>query len=373
MQSSSATYIPRLDHLRFVAVLLVFGWHALHTNGVIGFDYAPPSFALSIFEEGHTGVSLFLTLSGFVFANLCDGRDILYGPFMRNRLLRILPLLVVWLLLSFQIMRPPPDHLLAILMGLQNQEFPGPGWTVLVEFQLYLVFPFLLRFAERYGTKYLAGVILVALLLRGSAWLVTRNVEFMAYWTVLGRVDEFVFGMIGFRALRRYGRILGNPASFLGLGFAWLCIYHWFNRLGGYYFSATRPLGSALWIVLPTLEGLFYSLLTASYLSLPWRGLPQMGRLAAWIGSVSYSIYLCHATLVQAAFATAGSLGLRVTTPLRVVLFSYGVAFPLVVACSALTYYVIELPFLRLRHAYLREARGGSEKNAISPPHRLSA
>jgi len=372
MQSSSATYIPRLDHLRFVAVLLVFGWHALHMNGVIPFDYPMPAF-LSVFEEGHTGVSLFLTLSGFVFASLCHGREILYAPFMRNRLLRVLPLFAVWTLLNLQLMHPPADHLFAILTGLQNQEFPGPGWTVLVEFQLYLVFPFLLRFAERYGTKYLAGVIGVGLLLRGSAWLVTRNVEFMAYWTVLGRIDEFVFGMIGFRALRRYGKSLGHPAVFTGLVVTWLLAYDVFNRLGGYYFSATKPLGSALWIAVPTIEGLFYSAITASYLSLPWRGIPALGRAAAWVGSVSYSIYLSHATLVQGAFVTAGGLGLRLTTPLRIVCFSYAVVLPVVIACSALTYYVIELQFLRLRHPYLKDARGGSEKNAISPPHRLSA
>jgi peptidoglycan/LPS O-acetylase OafA/YrhL len=359
MQSSSATYIPRLDHLRFVAVVLVFGWHSLHMNAVIPFDYSPPGFFFSIFEEGHTGVSLFLTLSGFVFASLCDGREILYAPFIRNRVLRILPLLAVWTVLNYQLLRPPADHLFAILVGLQNQEFPGPGWTVIVEFQLYLVFPFLLAFAERYGTKYLFGVTLVTLVLRGIAWLVTRNVEFIAYWTVLGRADEFVFGMIGFRAYRRYGKILGNPFCLFGVLFAWLCIYHWFNRLGGYYFSATHLAGSALWIYFPTLEGLFYATLTASYLSLPWRGIPALGRAAAWMGSVSYSMYLCHAMVVQAAFSSATSLGIRVTTPLRIVLFSYCVVLPLVVACSALTYNVIELPFLRLRHPYLRERRAG--------------
>lgn len=355
MQSSSATYIPRLDHLRFVAVLLVFGWHAIHMNSVIPFDWVPPLFAFSIFEEGHTGVSLFLTLSGFVFASLCHGREVAYWPFLRNRVLRVAPLFIIWTLLNWQLMRPAADHLFAILLGVQNQEFPGPGWTVLVEFQLYFAFPFFLKFSERYGAKYLVGVLLVALGLRAGSWLVTRNIQFVAYWSALGRVDQFVCGMLGYRLFRRYGKIVGNPVLFVGVLTLWLFFYHWFNRLGGYYFSATRPRGSSLWIYLPTLEGVSYGVLTASYLALPFRGIPLLGRAAAWLGSVSYSVYLCHAGFVQGAFSAATSLGLHIDNRPRVVLFSYGAVLPLVVAFSALTYYVVEVPFLRMRQPYLRD------------------
>jgi peptidoglycan/LPS O-acetylase OafA/YrhL len=113
-------------------------------------------------------------------------------------------------------------------------------------------------------------------------------------------------------------------------------------------------MGSSLWIYLPTLEGLFYGILTASYLSLPVRGIPILGRMAAWLGSVSYSIYLCHYIVTQAAFSAANSLGIRFGTPLQVVLFAYGGVLPAVVGFSALTYYVVELPFLRMRRPYLR-------------------
>jgi peptidoglycan/LPS O-acetylase OafA/YrhL len=368
MRSSTSTYIPRIDHLRFFAVLLVFVWHAAHSNSAIPFTYVPSFFPLSIFDEGHTGVSLFLTLSGFIFASLAGERRVRYGAFIRNRLLRVLPLLFVWTLINFAITQTTPERLLAQILTTMNRgDFPGAGWTVIVEFQLYLVFPFFLRFVRTYGPKYLVGVVASALLLRAIVWAATQNVQFLAYWTVLGRVDEFVLGMLGFEAARRYGKRLGNPLIFGGVAVAWLLIMHRFNQLGGYYFGGTTVRGSAIWIYLPTLEGLFYATLTASYLNLPFRGSAFFGRIAAWIGAISYSIYLNHAMVVQAFYAVAGKAGVDLSTPARVVIALSFFIFPILLACSALTYYVIELPFLRLREKYLDDPETPALAPAVGP------
>jgi peptidoglycan/LPS O-acetylase OafA/YrhL len=357
VHSSSATYIPRLDQLRFVAVALVLGWHAFHFNGVIPFWLVPSAFPLSIFEEGHTGVSLFLTLSGFIFARLCYGRGVNYSAFMRNRLLRVAPLLIVWTLVNYPPSQLPAERLLAMVLTLTPRgDFPGLGWTVLIEVQLYLVFPFLLKFSQWYGPKYLVGIVLVALMLRAGIWATGGTVQFMSYWTVLGRVDEFVLGMLGFEASRRWGKQLGNPLVLLLLITLWLFICHRMNVLGGYYYSPTTPPGVQLWIYFPTLEGLFYAAIAASYLNLQLPGIPLIGRFVAWLGTLSYSIYLNHWMIVQACFLWAAKLGVALTTPALVVAFTFGVVWPLVIACSALTYHVIELPFLRLRTPYLTDA-----------------
>src|SRR5690348_5691976 len=112
-------------------MLLVFGWHVGHTNNVIPFAFVPKLFVLSIFEEGHTGVSLFLTLSGFIFASLAEGKTVEYRPFIRNRLLRIAPLFVLWtLVLYFTQTQIAPERLLTDLLA-NRGDFPGPGWTIL--------------------------------------------------------------------------------------------------------------------------------------------------------------------------------------------------------------------------------------------------
>lgn len=83
MKSSNSVYLPRLDHLRFLAAMLVFTWHTIHDAEAVPFAAVPSFFPLSLFEEGHTGVSFFLTLSGFILAALCTDRTVLYGAFIR--------------------------------------------------------------------------------------------------------------------------------------------------------------------------------------------------------------------------------------------------------------------------------------------------
>jgi peptidoglycan/LPS O-acetylase OafA/YrhL len=364
VHSSSATYVPRLDHLRFFAVLLVLGWHSIHANGAIPFNFVPSFFALSIFEEGHTGVSLFLTLSGFIFARLCDGHGVIYSSFIRNRLLRVAPLLIVWTLVNYPLSQLPPERMLAMLVLLTTRgDFPGLGWTALIEVQLYFVFPFLLRFSHWYGPKYLLGIVLVALMLRTGVWMTTGTlpvglvttsaVQLIAYWTAVGRVDEFVLGMLGFEVSRRWGRQIGHPLVMLALCTGWLFICHRMNLLGGYYFSPATPQGQMLWIYFPTLEGLFYGLITASYLNLPLPRIQITSRFFAWLGTLSYSAYLNHWMIVQGCFLWAPRFGLMLASPVQIIAFTCCVVLPLVIACSALTYYVIEMPFLRLRTQYL--------------------
>jgi peptidoglycan/LPS O-acetylase OafA/YrhL len=72
MKSSTGQYFIGLDHLRALATFIVFTWHFLHVNN--GHHQTPPIFPLSFLTEGHTGVGLFMTLSGYLFAKLLDGK-----------------------------------------------------------------------------------------------------------------------------------------------------------------------------------------------------------------------------------------------------------------------------------------------------------
>ena len=54
---------------------MVFAWHFTHAGGYpVPLEYSPNAFPLAIFDEGHTGVALFMTLSGYLFAKLLDGK-----------------------------------------------------------------------------------------------------------------------------------------------------------------------------------------------------------------------------------------------------------------------------------------------------------
>ena len=97
MRSSSGEYFIALDHVRAVAAFLVVTWHFTHaaTGYPIPFEFVPAVFPLALLDEGHTGVALFMTLSGYLFAKLLDGRKISFSAFLRNRALRLLPLLLL--------------------------------------------------------------------------------------------------------------------------------------------------------------------------------------------------------------------------------------------------------------------------------------
>src|SRR5258708_30665061 len=101
MRSSSGAHFIALDHVRALAAFMVFAWHFTHArNGYpVPFDYVPALFPFAVLDEGHTGVALFMTLSGYLFAKLLDGKSIHYRMFLWNRVLRLLPLLAVVLLI----------------------------------------------------------------------------------------------------------------------------------------------------------------------------------------------------------------------------------------------------------------------------------
>jgi peptidoglycan/LPS O-acetylase OafA/YrhL len=350
----SRLHLARIEHLRFFAVLLIFVWHAYHR--VLPTSDVPRVFLLSIFEEGHTGLSLSLVLSGFILATLCTGYEVAYGAFVRNRLLRVAPLLAMWTLFYFYTGSIPAERLLATILGLLNSNgsFPGIGWSVLVLFQLYLIFPFLLGFARRQGQRYLIGLLVTLLALRVGFYFNGDNIQVLSYNTALGRIDQFLLGILGFQVHRRWGRQLGHPLLFAVATLAWLALFHGFNVLGGYY-APTQP---SVWIYLPTLEGGFYTLITVSYINLRVH-LPGFVRrpaasLGAALGRLSYSLFLNHYPVIGIVFGLAAKLGLVQPTLRSFFVVGFGMAFPASLLLSAMTYTFIERPFLGLRGDYLR-------------------
>lgn len=353
MKSSASVYLSRLDHLRFFAALVVLYWHGSHHNGTYPASTVPRFFAWSLFEEGHTGVALFMTLSGFIFTALCFDRTIVYREFFRNRLLRIAPLFIFWTLFINWFVGVPPERLFAIVVGLLDRHvYSGLGWTVLVEFQFYVIFPFLIRFTKEQGPKYLVGFLFMMILLRSTTYLEDRNVQDLAYWSIFGRIDQFLLGMLAFLVYRKDYRIIGHPVFFLAVLTAWLLIYHKLNVLGGFVGSQASLTLRRAWIVWPTLEGFFYGLIAISYLRLRiWIPL-WLDRTLGYLGTLSYSLYLNHMAVLTSCYAIANHYGLKLIGFGAVTWFTFLVILPASVAISSLTYVIIERPFLGLRRSY---------------------
>jgi peptidoglycan/LPS O-acetylase OafA/YrhL len=367
MKGKNITYMPAVDQLRAIAALLIIFYHGLH---VIGYQLRfgqPFTFdnwlhsdnpLLAALIEGHTAVALFMVLSGFIFTYGARDSTVRYSGFIVNRLLRIFPLFLL-LYMTAVYLFPERYTLLGLVQGilLQNnlpgatfiEPFTSLFWTISVEFQFYLIFPFLLRFHRQGGPAYLPMLIGLFLLIRLIGLALGANPRDYSYYTILGRMDQFLFGMMLAHIYRKRPQLpiapwVGLALSTVGLGIA----LAGFHALGGYPSTAWYK------IIWPTIEAALWACFIYFYLVLFNRPHGWIGRCLAFVGEISFSLYLVHLIVIQLVLRQAvfvlptnfdTSLNASITTAL--------VVLPIAVALSALTYHLIERPFLNLRQAYL--------------------
>lgn len=339
---------------------MVFSWHFVHVvSGQLG--TANP--LLALFAEGHTGVALFMTLSGYLFAKLTADRQIAWKKFFANRALRLLPLLVLVLIAEGLLHRTgdPAKYLRQIVRGLVQPSLPNGGWSITTEFHFYALFPLLLAVRKRWKYSLLA-VLLGAILLRAGVHEVRGQVQSAAYWTIFGRIDQFLLGILAwqFRGVLAGRRWLG-PLAILAI----LALYAAFDQAGGFFRMPSYPSPSALWIILPTLEGLCYALAIAWYdASNPGQG--PVSRFIASIGTYSYAIYLLHFFVV---WQLAAAVNAWVPLDLDTAVLASIPAFLVMVPIGYLAHHLVEKQALRFRLGYLgpRDAAGNRASAGPAP------
>lgn len=367
MKSLNIGYIPAVDHLRGLAALLIFFYHGLT---LIGYQlkYSEPfsfnhwitvnnPFA-ALLVEGHTAVALFMVLSGFIFTMGSYGSQLRYFDFVRNRFLRTYPLFVVLLATGLCVSTENFNvgALLQTLFFMGN--LPGAAnagvfsamfWAVAVEWQFYLLFPFIIFFVNRYGVKYLLGLAAVFIIMRWLAGLMGANFRDLGYWTLIGRMDQFLAGIGAGMIYRNYFRAgIRFDVLFVASSVLMLALLYAFNGMGGW------PSESHFRLIWPTLEGLGWAAFILGYLSIA-RWLPQrVSALLIALGTISYSMYLVHFVVIN-IFISHKLLWLvpGLGEHANALLISTVGVLPVVLMISTLTYHVIEKPFLQLRHTYL--------------------
>lgn len=349
MRSSSGDYQIGLDHLRAVAVLMVFCWHFIHSGNIVPLDGSDPAMPLlAPFANGYMGVSLFMVLSGYLFARIADGKRLSYGAFIKNRALRLLPLLALAMVLSYVHSKLTGHDLkmgTRLMLGWLAPTLPQGGWSVTVECHFYLLLPVFLWLQAR--TRWaLVGVILAAIALRVAMHASHVNMEYFAYHTLVGRVDQFMLGMVAY-GLR--ARIKGRHALWL-LGAAVFAAYAaWIDHLGS-NFNPKRDL-SQLWVFTTTVEGVFFAWTVAWYEQSFRFSSTGVSGLLGRIGQSSYSMYLLHTFVVffMARWIDQHVLSLH---NVHVALAAAVVSFLAFLPVAVLSHRWIEKPFLRRRVVY---------------------
>lgn len=352
MKSTQGKYYEKLDHLRFLAALLVMFWHGMHYKNQVPTSSVPSFPLFSMLEEGHTGVSLFMVLSGYIFWQLCRNKEISYIGFLRNRFIRIAPLFFVYVFLMFKVSELDPVKLFVSVVGFLGHTLPGVSWTVIVEFQFYIIFPFILLFTQKYGFRYILGLLCLAILVRYGLWVNRGYIQDLAYWTIFGRIDQFLLGILACEMVSKQINLklkvlCGATLVLLVIGF------DKFNHLGGFYHMPTYPSDSGLWVVIPTLEGLMWASLIVLYLSADFKLNNKVNKIIAWFGAISFSVYLNHMFVIEFVYTLQSKFNWLPIHTWDICLNIFLIIMPITLLFSSLTYLLIEKPFLSLRKSYI--------------------
>ncbi|RUX27898.1 acyltransferase [Mesorhizobium sp. M7A.F.Ca.US.011.01.1.1] len=355
MKSSTGEHYPALDHVRGLAAFLVFSWHFLHASpeGPVPYDFMPALPLFSVLDEGHTGVSLFMALSGYLFAKLLDGKQINYLPFFANRALRLLPLLLVVICIEacrrYLAGQSLDGYFTGVGLGFLFPTLPNGGWSVTIEAHFYLLLPFLLMASRRFVFAPLL-FIAAAIVLRSVLYVQIGEVQSVASVTIIGHADQFLAGILAFhlRAHAKNQHWLALAVLMAFSGFFW-----WFDAAGGFYQLGRYPSPHWIWIILPTLEAAAYSFGIAYYdTSFSKKRTSPPFRILEKAGAYSYSIYLLHLFFVMQLAAFIDTNVMSISNFYVACLWS-ALCFVATIPIGYLSYTCVEAPFLRLRLRYM--------------------
>lgn len=351
--TSGAHYIA-LDHVRALAAFIVIAWHFIHgaSGYPVPFEGAPRVIPFAIFDEGHTGVALFMCLSGYLFCKLLSGRRVNYRLFLFNRALRLLPLLIFVVLAVFFIkyfnVGNSYYYWISILKGLYLPTLPNGGWSITVEFHFYIFIPIFL-WAVNSNRYFLAFFVVFPLFLRTFIWFYVGDIQNYSYFTIIGRFDQFFMGMLLYRFRHL---VMGQHVAMAILIVLFLLFYWWFDKLGGFYLFPSYPSNNSIWIFMPIFEGFFYATLIAWYDNSFKHSIGWVSKVIAKFGEYSYSFYLLHFFFVFKAAEWIDKNLVDLSNFYMALFFSfvfYVAMFPL----GYLSYRFIELPFLKFRRKYI--------------------
>lgn len=363
-------YVPALDSLRAIAVLFVLGYH----YGLLDF--------------GWMGVQIFFVLSGYLITGiLLEAKARPLGEYLRTfymrRSLRIFPLYFTFLLvasaLTLSCCSFPLFNDTWMYMYTYTLNWIEPWrmlhlkddrtdvfyhlWTLSIEEQFYLIWPWLVFFLSRYVFKILVGLLIVGppiLRLIGFESLVSATGDFEYAATVVYCLTPYQLDAFAWGAL-----IAALPAVSLGrarilaiLSVIAVVICGFYNL---YALRAMGVIGYPFAFGYPphmTHNSQYawgYTLLNVASAAviLFLANAPQIKGLFAWpalvrVGKVSYGMYVLHVPVLLIFSALA--IDLKSDLPLY--LAGLPIYCALVWLCAELSFRYLETPFLRLKSKY---------------------
>lgn len=394
MLSKNIRYLVGVDHIRGMAALLVLLYHSTellganiaHHSGFVAqtdYGYTHWNFFKSLISEGSFGVALFMTLSGFIFAFGLYRKDIKPKGFFRNRFIRIYPLYIFLIFLSIYLY---PSLQANPLQSIVLSIFPffnlstatsaiittgviasaGMFWTIAVECQFYLVFPFLIKFLNEHKFKILWGIIALFTVFRLIAFLSGDvNMESFGYYSIFGRIDEFIIGMIGaYFFITKKQFLKKSPKTYLAISTASLILMLFVINHVRHHFGYADF--ENFYVILPSLEGLIAISFIVSYVNIfQKKSVHWLSKIFAKLGELSYSMYLVHFMIIVLIASKLSLPNILGDWWWSALLYGVCLILPLTLGLSYMTYTFIEKPFLQLRKKYVIDKKEDTAQQAV--------
>ena len=371
---ASASFFPELESLRGWAILLVFLFHAdgaITGDGRIGTTVSP---ALAFITAGHTGVTLFFVLSAFLLARpfleeRCGGRRVERKNFFRRRVLRIMPLyaaaVAAAVALSYSNAGALVDGLCALFFlnsftGSVGSLIPYSAvwWSLATEVQFYLVLPLLglslrTRIGRIIGSAVLLAWAIAYAVVTTDDSLLSAGARFRLNLSLPGRAPAFLFGVAAAWVVLHHGeriRVAMQKQAWLRNGGADLLLLASLSVLGLLLQKVTArgfisaEITMSAWHLA---ESLLWTTILMLVVLAPLRTRAMISnRLMGILGLLSYSLYLIHEPILFLGLGPLVGRGIPLDIDLNLRIVAFGAAFILCISMSALTYRVIERPFL---------------------------
>lgn len=300
-------YIPQLDGLRGIAILIVLCFH-----------YFPNTY---LFRFGWSGVDLFFVLSGYLITGrllpfLSDKK--LLQKFYWNRFIRIVPLYFGFLLLFFTCWflfatqqtltsyKYYQNHWWAFFLFFQNWTFilnspSSPGglthlWSLAVEEQFYIIFPlFILAIKQRKKLLFAAISLIFLIVISRCLFfnLINLNGQYeKIHCNTFFRLDSFFVGLILFIITEKkmaFSNITNTLKllSFTSIAilFFYVIVFQQVNANSVFYLTIGYTIVAITYAVL-----IFASVLNKNKILKKITNNPFL----KYSGKISYSIFIIH-------------------------------------------------------------------------------
>jgi len=358
-----------LDHLRALAIILVFFFHYFIVSG------GEPEWLPKVASFGWTGVDLFFVLSGFLissqlFSQIKQERLISFRIFFLKRFFRIVPafLVTVGIYFCFPFFRekealPPLWRFLTFTQNFglnikENGTF-SHCWSLCVEEHFYLFLPLILIFLQKTKLFFTSYWLLAALFFLGfvirvysynylylpkieekSSWLYWYK---FIYYPTYNRLDGLLTGIL-IAGIYTFSPNLWNRLSKYGNQFilSGLCVL-----TGAYFLCENQQTFQASVFGFP-LVALGFGLMVTGAISPVSFLYKWNSKVTTFLATLSYGIYLTHKGVIHTTQQVLQDFKIEHNTMLSVCIITC-------ISAAYLLHLIVEKPFMRLRNKMLRQ------------------